>query len=743
MPPPGGATAGTTQCQPDTILNFLRGAPDLTLYLSLAVLTGFLQRQLSDPGLSATLLLPSDAALRAFLQQQGLSAASIYVYAPQLESVLAYHTLPQPLSYADLARAGASGAPLPTDLPGATLKATPLNATALRLDGPYSSANLVRANQLVCRTVAHVVDAVLLPARSIQNVLPYDQAVGGLQASPPLLAPGQPPGPPGCVPSLAEAMASTPQLSIARTTLGLTSWNLTNPGLNVTMFAVTDAAQQVSIAGLLAPDQGQIQQLIGEAARDSRLLHAGIAYQVVVGYGGLNTTELEKMEGEELPTLFKPHTITVEPGPDGGVAIAGELTNRTAATVVQSIATCGGSVLNILSGPVSPHTPAADLYLQGEPLTAADLALGYEDYSPQEAQSEVDATVPPPPPPTASAPPPPAATTAGVPSLPAALAAITDGGGAVPAPGPAPASPPAGVLPGVQPPTAFSLQAPSGLPGVPGAPTATGISSGSPGSGTAAPSPGGTPGGMTVPAAGGTASPGSLAAALLAPGGSPAAVPLAGVPGGTAAGGPTATLPVPAAQQGTAPAVPPVAVPAAAPGGTSPSTCMTLQDFVNASPDYFSRIAQLAAQFGWDVVPRVDNVTYFVPSDAAINAFFQRFSPQTVQALMLSHQALAALAAYHMLGRAVRTSEMVDGQRLQTLARDPQGNPLFVTVRRDGTGTISLLAVGSTASIIMSDIPVCKGFAQVIDSLLLPVVPPDGGPPISPVPGPPIVSASG
>lgn len=42
------------------------------------------------------------------------------------------HLTPPPLhSYADIARAGASGLALPTDLPGATVKATPLNATAV------------------------------------------------------------------------------------------------------------------------------------------------------------------------------------------------------------------------------------------------------------------------------------------------------------------------------------------------------------------------------------------------------------------------------------------------------------------------------------------------------------------------------------------------------------------------------------------------------------------------------------
>lgn len=43
-------------------------------------------------------------------------------------------------------------------------------------------------------------------------------------------------------------------------------------------------------------------------------------------------------------------------------------------------------MLNILSGSVSPLTPAAEMYLRGEPLTVGDLTLGYEEYSPREAQ---------------------------------------------------------------------------------------------------------------------------------------------------------------------------------------------------------------------------------------------------------------------------------------------------------------------------------------------------------------------
>jgi hypothetical protein len=73
--------------------------------------------------------------------------------------------------------------------------------------------------------VVHVVDAVLMPTRSLQQVLPYTQAVGGLQAAgtgqpigpPPSAKPGQP----ACYPSIAAAVNANPQLSIFKTVLGL------------------------------------------------------------------------------------------------------------------------------------------------------------------------------------------------------------------------------------------------------------------------------------------------------------------------------------------------------------------------------------------------------------------------------------------------------------------------------------------------------------------------------------------
>jgi hypothetical protein len=157
-----------------------RGAPDLALFLALAALTGWQQQRLTDPRLAATLLLPNNDAIQAFLLEQagffcwdrapsvkgetlmtllmtapcmwassflvwslrcsqarpggwlhacpcamhciatlalflvrgiltctaspctapvpqGLNSSNVYLYSRQLESLLAYHALPQPL----------------------------------------------------------------------------------------------------------------------------------------------------------------------------------------------------------------------------------------------------------------------------------------------------------------------------------------------------------------------------------------------------------------------------------------------------------------------------------------------------------------------------------------------------------------------------------------------------------------------------------------------------------------------
>ncbi|KAL4855756.1 Embryogenesis-associated protein B8 [Chlorella vulgaris] len=788
---PGGGGGGN--CTTD-VMDFARGAPDLTLFLALASLTGWQQQRLADPQLAATLLLPTDDAIWAFLAQQGLTSSTVYLYSEQLESLLAYHTLPQPLSYADLERAAASGAQLPTDLPGAFLTADQVNSTALIVVSGANSAFLQRANILLCRTVVHVVDAVLMPTRSLQQVLPYNQAVSGLQAagtvqpvgSPPSAEPGQP----ACYPSIAAAVNANPQLSIFKTVLGLSGWDLSNPGLNITLLATNDAAQQAAISGYLDPSQRELQQLLGEAAKDTRLLHASIAYQIVPT-GGLTTQDLEQYIGEELPTVFEGHYITVEPGAeDGSLSVAGEfLPTNQSANLVSEARICGGSVIHVIDGSLQARTPLVEQYEAGTPLRDFNVSAGYEQYSTTRAQAEVDATA------EGHAPP----QTAEFAATPAAAAPQTANAPTPPAPASPPAAAPAVAAPASPPPAAN--QPPASLP--PTEPTeaaATASTTEAAGGSSAAaaatdgsaaqPAPAlATANGGAAPASegGGSGSDGGIAAALSSargplprlqlPAGSSVAIQATS---GTGIGTDTGTAPEEssgtgaspeAAAAATTPVPPPtgptaaatdvaVAPPAAAgggsglagttagtasggaapggpaaggitpggassngsaPGGTATSgggtassgtavsdgtapNCVTLKDLVEGYPQYFSRISQLAGQFGWDVVPPANSVTYM--------------------ALLLNAPALSALAAYHTVNQSIRTDSMADGKQLPTLAYDAQGRQLSLTVRR-GSGAaandIRFQGMGSTALLLVPDVPIYGGTVQVVDAVLLPV----------------------
>lgn len=183
---------------------------------------------------------------------------------------------------------------------------------------------------------------------------------------------------------------------------------------------------------------------------------------------------------------------------------------------------------------------------------------------------------------------------------------------------------------------------------------------------------------------------------------------------------------------------------------TGPGDCLTLKGLIETSPQFFSRAAQLLSQFGWDVVPSVGSgVTFLIPADTAFDAFFAKFDPATAQALLLNKQALEALAAYHIVPEAMRTTQMSEGQQLKTLAKDAQGNTLSLTVHRGSAGGvgISLQAVGSTARLLVPDVPICGGYAQVIDQVLLPVAvnattPPPGAA-TAPAPTPSGSAASG
>ncbi len=70
--------------------------------------------------------------MHTFQPERGLGSNRKFQCMQACSSLTQSH-LTEPLrSYADLARAGAANTPLPTELPGATLRAQPVNATTVR-----------------------------------------------------------------------------------------------------------------------------------------------------------------------------------------------------------------------------------------------------------------------------------------------------------------------------------------------------------------------------------------------------------------------------------------------------------------------------------------------------------------------------------------------------------------------------------------------------------------------------------
>ncbi|KAL4422397.1 hypothetical protein ABPG75_008594 [Micractinium tetrahymenae] len=63
---------------------------------------------------------------------------------------------------------------------------------------------------------------------------------------------------------------------------------------------------------------------------------------------------------------------------------------------------------------------------------------------------------------------------------------------------------------------------------------------------------------------------------------------------------------------------------------------------------------------------------------------------------------------------------MQDGQALPTFARSPQGQRLYITVRKVGS-QVTLVGPSNSAKIIYPDIPMCQGYLHVADAPLLPL----------------------
>ncbi|GAB4823712.1 hypothetical protein N2152v2_010758 [Parachlorella kessleri] len=626
-------------CRTD-VINFARASGDVDLFLSFAAVAGWLGN-LSDPQLAITLLIPTNDAINAFMAEQGLDTRSMLANLGKLKAVVAYHVVPRPLAYIDLI---SQTRPLATYLPGATLSARLLSPTEVEVQAAHNSARLLRSNLLLCRTVVHVIDRVLMSAANIQFVMPYDLALQGISTPPPSsLRPGQAP----CAPSIADILRSHPNLSLATVLLQLGGWMdaLADPALNVTLFAPNDQALLQGTAQLLQPGRQLDQKAMGEVIRSTPLLHLAGEYMLVPGAGGLSLTELQGLEGEWVATENPNHDLEVvvmegEAGEGQGVGIMGDVGNTTARVVEGDLVTCGGSVVHVVDASVTANYTRQEIEAEVGPLPEIVWQAAGQDSPPQAGGQ-----------PSPSPPPPPAYLSAAAPAAPAAVSTVS--------------SPAA---------TVAAASAPSGLSSTP-----TGIS-------------GQQPSLASLSAAGVLASPPT--------GPSPSSFPAP--PASTAAAANASTD---------------------GPGGG----CVPALQLYQTAPEFQGFWNLILASKVQDLAPKnattpTTQLTALAPLNSAVNSFLSGLDDRNRAALLASPRAVVALLAYHaILPPPLREADMRDGMVLPTLAMDPSGTHLPLTVHRSPTGPVRLEGISNSAAIIYPDIAVCEGIVHAVDAIILPV----------------------
>ncbi|PRW59569.1 Surface containing fasciclin-like repeats [Chlorella sorokiniana] len=117
------------------------------------------------------------------------------------------------------------------------------------------------------------------------------------------------------------------------------------------------------------------------------------------------------------------------------------------------------------------------------------------------------------------------------------------------------------------------------------------------------------------------------------------------------------------------------------------------------------------------------NSSLVLPSGESLARTLASFPPGVQEALYGSAEALRALAAFNLFTPALRAEEMVDGQKLPTLAFNAQGERLYYTVKRPPGGQVTLVGPSNEARIIYPDLATCKGYIHVVDTPLLPLTP--------------------
>jgi transforming growth factor-beta-induced protein len=213
----------------------------------------------ADPEASLTVFAPTDAAFTALLEALGMTAEEVLGNAELLNSVLAYHVVPG--AFDAEAVVSADGALIGTFLNNNALAVTVTEEGGVMVN----ESNVVAADVMAANGIVHVIDAVLVPAASMEmegEMMEMEEPTLSI-AETVIAAAGAADAPEFTV-LLAAVLAADP--SVAEM--------LTNDG-PFTVFAPTDAAfaALLEALGVTAED----------VLADTELLNAVLAYHVVPG----------------------------------------------------------------------------------------------------------------------------------------------------------------------------------------------------------------------------------------------------------------------------------------------------------------------------------------------------------------------------------------------------------------------------------------------------------------------------
>jgi len=278
--------------------------PEFTVLLAaVAAADPMFLELLSDPEAGVTVFAPTDAAFIALLEELGVTAEDVLADTDLLNSILAYHVVPGVFVAEDVV--ALDGGFLGTYLNNGAL------AVAVTEEGgvAINASNVVVADVLALNGVIHVIDAVLVPAEDMSEMVEMEEPT--LSIAETVIALAESADAPEFTVLLAAVLAADPSIVEM----------LSNNG-PYTVFAPTDAAFTALLEelGVTAED----------VLADTELLNTVLAYHVVPG--SFNAETVVGVAGEEGFSIATFNGLIYIAVVDGGVVI-NEVANLVAADV--------------------------------------------------------------------------------------------------------------------------------------------------------------------------------------------------------------------------------------------------------------------------------------------------------------------------------------------------------------------------------------------------------------------------